>query len=130
MPLIPYQCEKCDHYFEITQGYHDERLTKCPECKKSALKQVFCSPYIAQPIQSVGSLAEKNTREMGIYGREAKWKADTENRDAVKLKSLKELGVVSESATEIPKEQKHLEKLRHIISDPKKTKDYIEKGIK
>lgn len=130
MPLIPYKCDNCEHEFEIVQGYEEKRKKKCPQCKKNGLRQVFCSPYIAGEIKSLGSIAEKNTREMGRYALEDKYRKDATEKNAVKLESLKAMGVVKESATELPKDQKVYEKLKNVIKSPEKTKKYIETGEK
>jgi len=135
MPLIPYQCEACDHYFEITQGYHDKRKKKCPACKKNKLYQVFCAPTVSIP-KSVGSLADKNTREMGKYKFQKLEKEQAERENATKLDNLKKAGLVKPDATELPSTKSWFnpsgdnlkKKLKKVIGDKKKTKDYIEKG--
>ncbi|NLE65799.1 MAG: zinc ribbon domain-containing protein [Lentisphaerae bacterium] len=33
MPTYEYQCEKCDHAFEVFQGISDKPISKCPECR-------------------------------------------------------------------------------------------------
>jgi putative FmdB family regulatory protein len=128
MPLIPYKCDSCDHEFEIIQGYQDKRKKKCPVCKKNTLRQVFCAPYITGEIKSMGSLAEKNTREMGKYGLEERYRKDAIERDAVKLESLKQAGVIKHDATELPKTENTLKKLKNVLPSKAKTKKYIEEG--
>lgn len=128
MPLIPYKCDNCEHEFELVQGYKDKRKKKCPNCNRKKLRQVFCEPYIAGEIKSMGSLAEKNTREMGKYALEDKYRQDATERDAVKLESLKQAGVIQQNATELPKTENTLKKLSKVISSPEKTKKYVEEG--
>ncbi len=41
MPTYDYQCDACDHKFEVFQGINDEHLKKCPECKKNKLRRLF-----------------------------------------------------------------------------------------
>lgn len=41
MPTYQYRCKECGHDFEIVQAFSDDALTKCPECKKKALKKVY-----------------------------------------------------------------------------------------
>lgn len=41
MPTYQYRCKECGHDFEIVQAFSDDALTKCPECKKAALKKVY-----------------------------------------------------------------------------------------
>jgi putative FmdB family regulatory protein len=38
MPTYQYQCEKCDHQFEVFQSMKDKPLTVCPK-EKCALKR-------------------------------------------------------------------------------------------
>ena len=33
MPTYDYECTKCGHNFEISQGMNDERIKACPKCK-------------------------------------------------------------------------------------------------
>lgn len=41
MPTYDYQCDACDHKFEIYQGINDEKLKKCPQCKKLKLRRLL-----------------------------------------------------------------------------------------
>jgi putative FmdB family regulatory protein len=41
MPIYEYKCDACEHSFEIKQGFHDDPLTKCPECDKDTLRRVI-----------------------------------------------------------------------------------------
>lgn len=130
MPTYEYQCDKCSHNFDKVQSFKDKPLKKCPACKKLALKKVIHAPYYIPEVKTLGGVAEKNTREMGKYRLEDKRKSQEDNANKFKLESLKTIGVVPENATELPKVQKSLDKLRDVIKDPKKTKDYILKGKK
>ena len=33
MPTYEYVCNKCDHTFERRQGFSEEPLKRCPECR-------------------------------------------------------------------------------------------------
>ena len=33
MPNYDYECQDCNHVFEVFQQMTDERLTECPECR-------------------------------------------------------------------------------------------------
>ena len=35
MPRYDYECRDCDHFFEVSQSFHDDALTECPKCKGS-----------------------------------------------------------------------------------------------
>jgi putative FmdB family regulatory protein len=41
MPTYQYRCKECGHDFDVVQAFSDDALTKCPECKKNALKKVY-----------------------------------------------------------------------------------------
>jgi len=41
MPTYDYVCEKCGHELEVFQSMKDDRLTKCPQCKKQGLKRLL-----------------------------------------------------------------------------------------
>ncbi len=41
MPTYDYQCDACDHLFEVYQGINDDKLTKCPECGKKKLRRLL-----------------------------------------------------------------------------------------
>jgi putative FmdB family regulatory protein len=41
MPTYDYQCDACGHTFEFYQGINDDKLKKCPECKKLKLRRLL-----------------------------------------------------------------------------------------
>ena len=41
MPTYDYECEACDHSFELFQGINDPVKRKCPICGKSKLRRLF-----------------------------------------------------------------------------------------
>lgn len=41
MPTYDYECDACGHQFEIYQGINDEKLKKCPQCKKLKLRRLL-----------------------------------------------------------------------------------------
>ena len=41
MPTYDYECDACQHKFEIFQNMSDELLTKCPKCQKKKLRRFF-----------------------------------------------------------------------------------------
>jgi putative FmdB family regulatory protein len=41
MPIYTYHCENCGVQFERQQKFSDSPLTRCPECKKNALRKVY-----------------------------------------------------------------------------------------
>lgn len=45
MPLYEYQCESCEHRFEVIQKFSDAPIDVCPKCG-SAVRKLFSSPAI------------------------------------------------------------------------------------
>ena len=41
MPTYDYQCDACDHEFELFQQMSDSVIRKCPECGKLKLRRLF-----------------------------------------------------------------------------------------
>jgi putative FmdB family regulatory protein len=41
MPTYDYQCDTCDHQFELFQGINDKVKRKCPECGKLKLRRLL-----------------------------------------------------------------------------------------
>ncbi len=41
MPTYDYECDACQHTFELFQGINDPVQTKCPECGKKKLRRLF-----------------------------------------------------------------------------------------
>lgn len=69
MPIYEYQCEECDHNFEIEQGLKAKPKKKCPNCNKNSLERLIFSPLINMKgrINTVGQLAEANTKKLGKH---------------------------------------------------------------
>jgi len=44
MPIYEYLCKNCGHHLEAIQGFNDEPLRKCPECKKAKLEKQISAP--------------------------------------------------------------------------------------
>ncbi len=41
MPTYDYQCDACQHEFELFQRISEDPIRKCPECKKNKLRRLF-----------------------------------------------------------------------------------------
>lgn len=41
MPTYQYECDACDHSFEILQSMLDKKLKKCPECGQDQLHRLI-----------------------------------------------------------------------------------------
>ena len=44
MPIYEYQCQSCEHYFDVLQKMSDDPLTYCPECGEQQLKKLLSAP--------------------------------------------------------------------------------------
>lgn len=40
MPIYEYECDSCNHHFEVEQSMRDNPLTECPECS-GHIRRVF-----------------------------------------------------------------------------------------
>ena len=41
MPTYDYQCDACDHQWELFQKITEDPESKCPECKKKKARRLF-----------------------------------------------------------------------------------------
>ena len=41
MPIYEYQCKACGYIFEEIQGFKDDPIKKCPECKKNKVEKLI-----------------------------------------------------------------------------------------
>jgi putative FmdB family regulatory protein len=41
MPVYTYRCEQCNYQFDNFQGFDEEKLKQCPQCKKMSLYRVY-----------------------------------------------------------------------------------------
>ena len=46
MPTYEYRCKDCGETLEVVQSFTDDALTKCPNCRKKALRKVFSPPGV------------------------------------------------------------------------------------
>lgn len=63
MPIYEFSCQKCGSHIEILQGYDDIRPSEHDRCGGDLI-QKFSIPSSFIGPQTVGSLAEKNTKGM------------------------------------------------------------------
>lgn len=78
MSLYDYECKNCKYELEIWQSMKDDALTVCPECKEPAFRRVItCLPMLqVKSYNTIGSLADKNWKKMGTYGKEERLRKD------------------------------------------------------
>lgn len=86
MNTYEYRCEACQYEFETKQSIKDKPLKKCPECKKNKLERLISAPtvFVRQEAKTLGQQADRNTKKMGTYEKEAREKADSDKRIKVK----------------------------------------------
>lgn len=41
MPIYEYECQSCQHHFEVMQKIADPKLTECPECHQQKLSRLI-----------------------------------------------------------------------------------------
>ena len=44
MPIYEYQCQACEHVFDVLQKMSDDLLTYCPECGEPKLRKLVSAP--------------------------------------------------------------------------------------
>jgi putative FmdB family regulatory protein len=82
MPTYDYECKNCDHQvLDIRQSFDDDPLVKCPECKKNKLFRIVTGGIYLKVnnVDTIGKLADKNTKAMGGQLTEAAAKNAEEN---------------------------------------------------
>lgn len=98
-----YECRECEYAEEIIQSIHEESLTICPKCNSETFRRVINSaPAISvKNYETIGSLADRNWKEMGTYEKDSKVEKDgldkiAEKKEAqnkkTKLANLSEKG--------------------------------------
>ena len=46
MPIYEYECQDCEHAFEVRQGFHDEPVAECPKCAGTSRRVIHPAPII------------------------------------------------------------------------------------
>jgi putative FmdB family regulatory protein len=91
LPLYEYKCEKCGHRFERIEPFSAPEITKCPDCKGKAERQL-ASPAIQFKGSGwyVTDYAGKGSSSSSSEGGDGKSKPASENSSAKKESSSKE----------------------------------------
>lgn len=78
MPIYEYMCNKCSIEVEIEQALKEKPKKKCPSCKKMGLERLISRTlgFIADRVNTIGQLAERNTKKLGRYEKESFIKDD------------------------------------------------------
>jgi len=80
MPLYDFECKKCKYYDEIRQAYDAPSIIECPVCNEKSLRKIFINaPAISVrgEANTIGQLADKNTKNMGHYEKQEKAAKDS-----------------------------------------------------
>jgi len=93
MPLYDFECKECKYYDEIRQAHDAPSIIHCPCCNKKSLRKVFINaPVISVrgEANTIGQLADKNTRNMGHYEKQEKAAKDNsgQNSEAQQRRNL------------------------------------------
>ena len=79
MPLYDFECEPCAYYEEIKQPMSSPSVLECPVCGQQTLTKIFISPphiSVRGETNTIGQLADKNSRNMSSYERQEKSEKD------------------------------------------------------
>jgi putative FmdB family regulatory protein len=102
MPLYEYQCEQCDHRFELIRKFSDPPLEVCPKCG-GRVRKLMSSPAI----QFKGTgwyITDYAKKDQGGSGKSSERKADEAGSAAAKSESTSE--AKTDSKTEAKSETK------------------------
>jgi len=82
MPKYDYECSGCEHQLiDVQQSFHDEALTKCPECGEDKLFRIVTGGIMAKVnnIDTIGKLADYNSKKHKSQMEEAAHKQREDN---------------------------------------------------
>ena len=76
MPTYDFECSNCGHQEEIIQPMSADSTKDCPACDaKLSFAKVFLTPpigFVKGEPTTIGAWAEKNSKALGRYERQAK----------------------------------------------------------
>ena len=84
MPTYQYECRECQHELEQFQGFQDEPLVKCPNCKKSGLFRVVTGGngfFLSN--RTVGAIADKNDAKFSKDFKQHLKKKNSQKKDVL-----------------------------------------------
>jgi len=97
MPTYHYACSECKEEFETFHSIKEPLRKNCPFCEMPGLAVVLDEPpvIINKEVKTIGQLAEKNAREMGIYGLQEQMAKDGTLERIKKREKREELNKIS-----------------------------------
>ena len=66
MPSYVYECDECGEFEEFAR-IDDRNKVDCPECSKKAVLIISTTFTEGKRKETIGSLADKNTKKLGRY---------------------------------------------------------------
>ena len=126
-----YRCDSCNKEFgEVVKKVSKKPDRKCPYCKTKLIVQIMGIGHISvrQEATTIGMLAERNTKKMGQYEKEAREYNHYESRSRGQFEAIKESGLIDKNTTykETQDEEKRLKKIGQMT--PEQKTNYILKG--
>jgi putative FmdB family regulatory protein len=84
MPTYDFECSNCGHQDEIIQSMSADSTKDCPACDaKASFTKVFLTAptaFVKGEPTTIGQWADKNTKALGRYERQAKEIQDEANK--------------------------------------------------
>ena len=126
-----YFCKNCSHEFETVQPMSEKLKKRCPKCKKNKLIQDLSGGYYGsvKTYNTLVSLAEKNTKELGIYGRQAKEQSIHDKEESIRKQREDKLIAAGMKPTSGKKNPIPKDVMKRVISGDKNSiQKYIIEG--
>jgi putative FmdB family regulatory protein len=88
-----YKCSSCNNEFEEIQSINDKPLTICSLCHLPELYRVIhaATGIIKGEPKTIAQLAERNTADLGRYGRETYWEKQRQAKEDAKRIAREEI---------------------------------------
>jgi DNA-directed RNA polymerase subunit RPC12/RpoP len=136
MSLRDFKCSNCTNEFSWDIPITKESPKTCPTCNQETL-EFLVGPFIgfmADP-KTVGSQAEKNSRNMGLYGRQEEIHRMKTEREAALRKRMESGLIEGETLREKPTERpwwRDTDKVDKSLADLKgdKLDKFLHTGVK
>lgn len=128
-----YFCKKCEHEFEVEQPFKEPLKKKCPQCNKNSLAQDLSGGSYRGSIRqynTIGSIAEQNSKNLGSYGLQAKEQAvKDDNEDIIRQRNKK----LTDAGFKIPEKKESVpipDKVKKLVqsNDKRAIEKYIREG--
>jgi putative FmdB family regulatory protein len=81
MPIYEYACESCGHTFERRQGFNDEPVSECPECRTQVRRVLYPAGII---FKGSGFYLTDNRKSNGGAESNSESRADSKTTEKTK----------------------------------------------